>query len=447
MIKRQTVQARRRHPDFVRGGETGLSIPSHPEALKEAGPRFLTEAFQAWGALGADNAVERLVDAVPCPGGSTGAKIFLTVEYARPHRALHEELFVKFSRDFNDPSRDDRGKFEMQGEISLARLSRLPDFPVRVPRVYFADQEQATHTGILVTERIAFGEGGLEEHHAKCLDHRIEEPVEHYRAIMKSLARLAGAQRSNRLAGEVETLFSYDPDVAATSIPIGYSASDLRERVLQFQRFVEEAPQLFPAPLREPAFFARLAEESGRFAGQEVAINAFLQSDPAFIALCHWNANIDNAFFWRGEDGPLECGLIDWGRAGRMNVAFAIWGSLSAAHHDIWEHHLDDLLLLFAKTLAREGGPRLPVSVLRLHLELYAGIMGLSYFLDCPARIRNAVPTVMTAAGIRDPVVEGHEHVRNQLHIATVVLNLWRRRGLGALLDSLSHQTAGHAGS
>ncbi len=198
---------------------------------------------------------------------------------------------------------------------------------------------------------------------------------------------------------------------------------------------------------REPAFFARLAEESGRFAGQEVAINAFLQSDPAFIALCHWNANIDNAFFWRGEDGPLECGLMDWGRAGRMNVAFAIWGSLSAAHHDIWEHHLDDLLLLFAKTLAREGGPRLPVSVLRLHLELYAGIMGLSYFLDCPARIRNAVPTVMTAAGIRDPVVEGHEHVRNQLHIATVVLNLWRRRGLGALLDSLSHQTAGHAGS
>ena len=29
------------------------------------------------------------------------------------------------------------------------------------------------------------------------------------------------------------------------------------------------------------------------------------------IALCHWNANIDNAWFWREPDGALRCGLID----------------------------------------------------------------------------------------------------------------------------------------
>jgi hypothetical protein len=60
-----------------------------------------------------------------------------------------------------------------------------------------------------------------------------------------------------------------------------------------------------------------------------------------------------NAWFWRDPRGGLECGLLDWGRAGQMNVASALYGSLSGGEPDIWNDHLDALLTLFAEEFAR----------------------------------------------------------------------------------------------
>jgi len=39
-----------------------------------------------------------------------------------------------------------------------------------------------------------------------------------------------------------------------------------------------------------------------------IAVRRQSQSDPKLIALCHWNANIDNAWFWRDEASVLRCG-------------------------------------------------------------------------------------------------------------------------------------------
>ena len=88
--------------DFAPGEATGLAVPAHPEALRAAGAGFLTEAFRAFGSLPPDNAVARITRLEPCGGGSTGQKLFLSVEYERPDPGLHRELFVKFSRDFTD---------------------------------------------------------------------------------------------------------------------------------------------------------------------------------------------------------------------------------------------------------------------------------------------------------------------------------------------------------
>ena len=64
-----------------------------------------------------------------CLGGSTGAKFFLTLDYAMSAPGLHRELFVKFSRDFDDERRDGRGRWEMASEALFAPLSRQPNFP------------------------------------------------------------------------------------------------------------------------------------------------------------------------------------------------------------------------------------------------------------------------------------------------------------------------------
>ena len=89
--------------------------------------------------------------------------------------------------------------------------------------------------------------------------------------------------------------------------------------------------------------------KSPRFLEHEVAIRQYLHSQPDFIALCHWNANIDNAWFWRNAQGELECGLMDWGRVGQMNVALAIFGALSGAEIELWNEHLTELLTLFVR--------------------------------------------------------------------------------------------------
>src|SRR3546814_6617522 len=48
-----------------------------------------------------------------------------------------------------------------------------------------------------------------------------------------------------------------------------------------------------------PEFITRFEQEAQRFLEHETAIKCFLHADPKFIALCHWNAHIDNAWFWR----------------------------------------------------------------------------------------------------------------------------------------------------
>ncbi|MDT5172767.1 MAG: hypothetical protein QOG37_18, partial [Mycobacterium sp.] len=56
------------------------------------------------------------------PAGSTGRKVVLSVHYDEP-AGLPTELFVKFSRDFDNPTRD-RGKAQMEPEVRFAAMSR-----------------------------------------------------------------------------------------------------------------------------------------------------------------------------------------------------------------------------------------------------------------------------------------------------------------------------------
>ena len=143
---------------MVRSEVTGLTIPAHAEALRDAGAAFLSTAFRAFGSLDPGTRVARITRLENCPGGSTGQKLFLSVEYDPPAPHLHTDLFVKFSRDFSDPLRD-RGRFEMASEVRFAALSRLAHFPVSVPKTYYADYHQDSGTGVLITQRIPFGVG------------------------------------------------------------------------------------------------------------------------------------------------------------------------------------------------------------------------------------------------------------------------------------------------
>lgn len=408
--------------DFARGDATGVAMPAHPRALVEAGPDFLTRAFRAFGSLGEDNAVTRIVAAEPVLAGNSGEKLRLTVDYAKP--GPDRELFAKFSRYFPDPFRD-RRRAELEAEVRLAELSRHPAFPVTVAKAWFADFHAESGTGILISQAIAIGEGGVLPMRAKCMDHELLDAPDHYRATVGALAKLAAACQTGQLSPEVERLFPYDRTRAEADIPVPWDAAQLRAKAAALRDFIAAAPQLFPARVAEPQFLARLEGDVLLFLAREAEIRRFLHADPGFVALAHWNTNLDNAWFWRDSAGVLQCGLLDWGMVRVMNVAWGIWGGMSAAEPQLWDDHGDALLAHFADVLAAEGGPRLAPERLRLHLDLSVIILGLGMMMDLPALALSRLPEVVQASGPHDPLLRRDQVVHGFLHVTTNFLNLW----------------------
>jgi hypothetical protein len=433
------LQTEPRSLDFVSGDITGLPVPAHPGALSDAGASFLTQAFRRFGALGEDNAVSSIAAITPCPGGSTGVKLFLDVTYERPDPALHTRLFVKFSRDFSDTRRDEPGKWEMQSEVPFMWVARAPGFPIAIPKPYFADFENRTGTGIVITQCVPYGEGAIEPHRIKTLDHRtLGDPLPYYRATVTALARLAAAHKSGRLAPDIEAQFPFDR-ILGSADRIRYTPGELRAELAYGTDFAARCSRLLPDAVRAPGFQAKMAADAQRILAHEDAIQSFLVSDPRFHALCHWNAHIDNCWFERAPDGAITCGLIDWGRVGQITLGSVLWGGLSAAHHDIWDHHLDELLALFASEYHAGGGPLITPEELRFNLTLHIAAMGIARVLAFPEIITFRQQACAEAEGPHDAMFEGSAEgaARNTLHVYTVFLKLWLREDFGAALDRL----------
>lgn len=421
--------------DYAIGDSTQMRMPAHGRGLEECGIDFLTHAFRAFGTIAADNKVTQIRRLERCAGGSTGEKLFLSVTYAHSNETLHQDLFAKFSRDFADLVRDQRGKYELEGEVRFAETSRSATFPVRVPKVYFADYEAATQTGLLITERIPFGVGMVEPQHGKCMDHLLDEPVRHYRVILRALAQVAAAHRSGRIGGDIDRAFPYDPAAAAQPLRVTTDERTLREQIASNAAFVARHPQLYPSDLDFDRLFATLDASTARLCKAPDLLGKFLTHNRRLVALCHWNANIDNCWFWRDPDGALQCGLMDWGHAGQLNLAFSLWGCLSGASRPMWNEHLEELIGIFVGELEEKGGPVIDPAELTRDLLLYAFLMYLSYFIHTPSRMLERLPELGTASSPLDPMILGADTVRNQLLISTNFFNLLNLLDLDQALD------------
>jgi hypothetical protein len=419
---------------WVTGDQFGLALPADPATLRSGGARFLTDAFRASGVLAHGNAVTGITRFGEVVGGSTGRKVVLSVEYDKPAPGLHTDLFVKFSRDLDNPIRD-RGKTQMEPEVRFASLSRAAGFPIAVPSVQFGDYHRETGTGVLITERIRFGTNGIERQYHKCLDYQMPEPVEHYRALLTAVARLAGSHRSGRLPAQLTAHFPLDVQAATVGRQKPLSTDKLDRRLTQLAEFVEIYPGLLPGSVGSPEFLARLREDAPRFMQHEHFVTRQLAADTDYVALCHWNANIDNAWFWRDAGDVLHCGLMDWGCVSQMNLGMAIWGAMSGAETDIWGNHIDELLQSFVEEVHRCDGPALDTDRLFRHTLLYAAVMGVAWLLDVPALIRARFGADIPG-GRRDPRIKGDESVRAPLQMLSNLLNLWDRHRLGDLLDA-----------
>lgn len=418
---------------WVRGDYLGLDMPAHADALRAGGASFLTDAFRRAGALTASNTVLAITELREFRGGSTGRKAMLSVEY---HDAtqLPTDLFVKFSRDFGDAARD-RSCTQMEFEVRFALLSRMPGFPITVPRCLFADYHAPSGTGLLITERIPYGTNGIETHYDKCMDYTMPDPLGHYEALLGALGRLAGASKAARLPQELVEQFPVDMERLSVGERAPYTAAQLQRRVDRLAEFAVAHPSLLPANIREPEFLARLRNEVIRFPEREKDIWRHLADDPDYVALCHWNANVDNAWFWRRPDDDLECGLLDWGCVGQMNLAMALWGAMCSAETQMWDRHFDALLDHFLAEFRSAGGPALEAATVKRHLLLYVAVMGLAWLLDVPSYLSKLLPEPVSDRF--DPRIAGDEQARSRLLMMTNFLNLWSTNDIAGALDGI----------
>jgi hypothetical protein len=419
----------------VIGDDTAVALPVDPAALRAAGGRFLTTALCAYGTLPPGNFVTRITECTEVGGGSTGRKALLSVAYADPEPHLPTDLFVKFSRDLDDPLRD-VGRTQMQPEVRFAELARRSDFPITVPATLFADYHAGTGTGLLITERIRFGVDGIEPQHHKCLDYEIPDALAHYQTLVRSLARLAGWHRRNS-ADSVFARFPVDLRAATVGERPTLRGDKLSRQLNRLANFAESHPNLLPANVCDPAFLSGLTEQIPLIVAGERALFSHLAANTDHIALCHWNANVDNAWFWRDDDGRLQCGLMDWGCVSQLNVGMALWGALSAAENALWDKHFDSLVALFAQEYAASGGPRIDPGKLTAQVLQYAAIMGATWLLDVPGLIRARLGEPATAMSRFDPAIKDDEGLRAPLQMLTNVLNLWQTRDIGSLLAAL----------
>lgn len=420
-------------PLRVNGDILQLAFPVSLEGLKDGGAAFLTEALHRAETLEPDNSVSRVSGIAEFHGGGAARKAIVSVEYERPAGQLHNDLFVKYPLDLEDPLQDWFGPL-MEAEARFALLSRRPDFPIDVPKCYYADYSYDLKAGILVTETIAYGSNGIEPAYDKCRDYLLPEPLNHYRALATTLAHLPGAHRSGQFGNEIEREFPFDATRIEESDLIPCDAEGLGLKLSKLEGFAKRYPHLLPDAISQRSFTEGFVRDAPEVLAKEQSIKRYLKSQTDAIGLCHFNCNVDNAWFWRDKAGTLRAGLLDWGNVSQINLGRAFYGLLCAAEPEFIDAHRNELAALFLREYEKAGGPSLDVDDLLYWYRLSVAILGVAWMLDGPFIMEDHVPELDAVTDRFDPRINDVFQGRVQLHMLTVFLSEWRALDIGHLV-------------
>jgi len=330
--------------------------------------------------------------------GGQGMKGFLSVAYAKPHPELHRELFVKLPFPYapaNERMKNSYTNCIDEPEILFNRIMG-PMLPFRIPKYYFGEFSYESSNYILISEKLPFSEkswaeGGqhmkfapfeLQPHVQKFKDHLMpQRGFEHWLAIFQMAARGVASYAKGDWGPHdlLQELFPWSVPEACTGIgwetflgwatnwPADVSFTEsvqaendenvkfMEAQVSLVMDFVRSCPNLFPKELTADAFLKSWFKEVMEMASYGWERNAYCCVDPEFIVFGHPNLCSDNAWFWRDEDGRLNCGILDWGAAMYQCLGSMIANCLGQADYEMLTEHERDLIRGFADT-ARECG-------------------------------------------------------------------------------------------
>ena len=353
------------HLRIAAGDQYNLIFPFSHEMLQSMGADFLTEAFRAAGTLDSDNCIEALFNYQILDAGGASTSAAFDVVYRNALPGLHTQLFVKMPAA--DPMRKFISSHMLYGETQIAMRFAGLAMPTPVSQYYFGDYCRETSNGILVTERIGFGEAPIEPVLPKGLDQLLPDAAERYAVLTSLQARLVAFHKRGGLGFDTEDIFPFRAKIT------GMPAVEIDPLI----DFIEDkVGHLLPAKYLRPSFLSQLRQDGERILDSLDMLSGYIGRDVDYTGFCHANLNLDNAWFWRTPTGNLQAGLIDWGSAGQMSLGQSFQGMLFASEPSKFLALRQALVSHFVAEYKQASGVTLDGEKLLLHAKI-ASITGL----------------------------------------------------------------------
>jgi len=222
----------------------------------------------------------------------------------------------------------------------------------------------------------------IEGPYDKCMDWCLRSsPVEYYLALVRAGARMAGLHKAGRM-GDPNILASQFEDFSNKSAEVfgvnpkgctGQPPAQLKAKINMAIKFwTEDAKAIFPKFCQDKAFQDQFTETMFLLNGYSAESLYWRHNDQDYISLTHNNLNVDNAFFWRDENGELDLGVLDWGSMGQKGLGFKMWWWLYCCDFNTLSEGMEAFLQCFVDNYVEYGGPVIDKEVLRLQFIISA---------------------------------------------------------------------------
>jgi len=136
------------------------------------------------------------------------------------------------------------------------------------------------------------------------------------------------------------------------------------------REFIEQTKHVFPSDLVTPERLRKFFSEAREIQMYHREIKYHMRILPEFVAVEHPNAQVDNAWYWKSQDGSTDCGLLDWGGVFPGSIPNCIGNGWIGAETDMMDEHEGKLLQCFVDEFRKETGVSLDVNDLWMHVKL-----------------------------------------------------------------------------
>jgi len=195
--------------------------------------------------------------------------------------------------------------------------------------------------------------------------------------------------------------------------------------------FIEDvAPHWFQDSVRSKTSLTKFATKIQRTFELQKEIAANLYGDPLYVGLHHQNGNTDNCYFFKREDGVLDCGVFDWGSTCHLAYGTGFQGITLSAMGEMLAEYDDKLVVCWADAYHETGAPKLDVKELIFKYRIATCVSANGIFASANS-INSAPETVEKIKGC--PAYQSEEVLSQEFHFRFGLGMLYNRIQLFAL--------------